>query len=115
MSEEKELKRIVRKHINVLQAEVIKKHLNSKYSKWKLKIAGLLRIAVADKHQYLFRISYKGSTRLKINDIVATPNGELFGVMKEENRIALIASSIAYDYKPNVHGKLFIVEKSKVK
>lgn len=108
-------KKVQRKFINVQKAEVVKKHLNSKYKKWQLKIAKWIGVEVSDTYQYLFRIAYKGSARLKVNDVVATLDGEVFAVMREENRIAMIASSIGYTKKPTVRGKLYIIEKPKNK
>lgn len=106
-------KKVQRKFVTIKNSELLKTHLNTKYKKWQLKIAKWIGVEVADTYQYSFRIDYVGSARLKVNDVVSTQDGELFGVMREQNRIAVLASSIAYVNKPVMRGKLYIIEKPK--
>jgi len=108
-------KKVQRKFVGIQQTEMLTRHKNSRYKKWQLKICKWIKVEPADTYQYSYRITYKGSTRLKPNDVVSTENGELFMVMMEQNRIAVIASSISYVNKPVVRGKLFIIEKPKTK
>ena len=108
--------KLVRKFVIIQKSEVVKKHLNTKYKSWQLKLCKLIGVEPADAYQYAFRISYKSSNaRLRVNDVVSTEDGEIFGVMREENRIAMLASSEAYIHKPKMYGKLFIIEKPKNK
>jgi len=84
----------------------------SKYSKFKLLIAKIFRLEVKDLSQYLFRISYyKGS--LKANDIVCNMDGIVFLVYKSQNGVAMIVSKDFLSSKPNVRGKLIIIDKLK--
>ena len=104
---------MLKKFVTVGKAEVVKKHLKSKYKKWQLNIAKWIKVDVADTHQYAMRITYKGGTSLKINDIVSNEDGDLFMVIRSELNIAILASSEAYSYKPKMYGKLYIIPKPK--
>lgn len=105
-------KKVTRKHVTILQSEVIeKRNVKSRHSKVKLWIANLLKFELVDNFQYVYRFSYKGAVRLKINDIVTNEQGVVFVVVREVNRMAMIVSQDHLISKPKVYGKLIILDK----
>ncbi len=107
--------KIVRKRISIQSAEQTEKKAVSKYKKWQLWIAKIIKIDLADNYQYLFRIDYKGNTRLRQNDIVCNSDGVVFLVLKENNRMAILVSQDAFPDKPKMFGSLVIISNLKTK
>lgn len=101
--------KVVRKHVSIQSAEQTEKRVISKYKKWQLWIAKKIKVEVADNYQYLFNIDYKGTTRLKRNDILCNSDGVIFVVLREQNRLAVLVSRDATINKPKMHGSLFII------
>lgn len=107
----KELKKVHKRFVTISQSEVIKKNLDTKYSKWQLRIAKMIKVEVADAYLYCFRINYKGNFKLKLNDVIINESGQIFAVLKELNRVAMVVSYDATTEKPLMYGKLVIVQK----
>lgn len=107
----KELKKVHKTFVTISQSEVVKKNLDTKYSKWQLRIAKMIKVEVADAYQYCFRINYKGNFKLKANDIIVNESGQIFAVLKELNRVAMVVSHDAFTEKPLMYGKLVIVQR----
>lgn len=108
-------KRVKRKHVQILESEMVEKMLVTKYKKWQLFLAKLIKVEVNDAYTYLYRIRYKGSVKLKKNDVVFNSEQVLFGVLQENNRFAMISTAEAFVRRPKVYGNLTILEKSKSK
>ena len=105
-------KKVSRKHVSITNSELIKKRVaKSKHSKFVLWVAGLFNLELKDQYQFLYRVSYKGGTKLKPNDIVCNSDGVVFVVVKEQNRLAMIVSKDFFGEKPNVRGKLILLDK----
>ena len=105
-------KKVQRKHVLITNSELVKKRIAvSKYNKFQLWIAKVFKLELKDRYQYLYRIAYKGTTRLKNNDIVCNTDGVIFVVVKEESRLAMIVSKDFFGEKPSVRGKLIIIDK----
>lgn len=102
--------KVIRKFVSIQDSEVTEKKVVSKYKKWQLKAAKWIGVEVADNHQYLFRIDYKGNVRLKPNDIVVNEQGLFFLVPRESNRLAMLISKDALPEKPKMYGKLYIID-----
>lgn len=109
MGNVKPLKKVAKKFVTISNSESIEKKPKSKYKKWQLWISKKIGVTPADNYQYLFRVSYKGTHRLKVNDIVVNQSGQLFAVLRESNRFAMIVSHEGHSEKPLMHGKLVIV------
>ena len=107
--------KIVRKRISVQASQMTEKKAVSKYKKWQLWIAKKIKVDLADNYQYLFRIDYKGTVRLKPNDIVCNSDGVIFLVLKENNRMAMLVSQDAFPDKPKMFGSLTIISNLKNK
>lgn len=107
--------KVIRKHVSVQASEMTEKRVISKYKKWQLWIAKIININVADNHQYLFRIDYKGAVRLRPNDIVCNSDGVIFLIIKENNRMAMLVSQDAFPDKPKMFGTLTIISNLKSK
>tara|TARA_Y100000593_G_scaffold95011_1_gene198200 strand:+ start:7468 stop:7803 length:336 start_codon:yes stop_codon:yes gene_type:complete len=109
---DKQPKKVVRKHVKVKQYETVKKNLaKSRYNKFQLWIAKLFKLELLDTYQYLFRVEYFGSTRLNVNDIVFNSTGQIFVVIREQNRLAMLVSKDSWAEKPNMYGTLTILDK----
>ena len=107
-------KKVTYKSVVVTKSEVTEKRTEkSKYNKFQLYVARLLNLVLAEQHQYLFRIAYKGTSRLKVNDIVTTPEGVIFVVVKSNNGLAMVVSKDHYPQKPTLRGKLTIIQNLK--
>ena len=104
-------KKVIRKHVLIQSSEQTERRVVSKYNKFQLLMAKILRVELADNYQYVFRLDYKGTVRLKPNDIICNDNGIIFLVMRETNRIAMLVSKDAYQEKPKMWGKLTIIDK----
>ena len=103
-------KKVIRDRVSILNSELTKKNLTiSDHPKWKLLIIKWLNVEVRDKHQYLFRISYNGSAKLRANDVVANSEGVIFLVIQEANRVAMIVSKDSFYDKPKVYGSLTVI------
>lgn len=106
-------KKINRKNIYILKYELEKKRiLSNEKKKWKSQVAKFLKLEIQEKYQYLYRVNYKGSARLKSRDIICNSEGVLFAVVQEQNRRARIVTIDTYAQKPIMHGKFIIVEKA---
>lgn len=104
-------KKVNYKHVLVTQSEVTEKRVaESKYNKFQLWMARRLKIVIKDQHQYLFRVSYKGTARLKNNDIVCTADGIILVVLKQNSGIAMLVTKDHFSEKPSVRGKLTIID-----
>ena len=102
--------KVVRAKVSILNSELTKKNLTvSDHPKWKLLIIKWLNVQVRDKYQYLFRISYNGSSKLRANDVVANSEGAVFLVIQEANRVAMIVSKDSFYDKPKVYGSLTVI------
>ena len=107
-------KKIIRKTVSVSKSEILEKHLKSKYNKFQRFVSKhILRVHLADAYEFLFRVQYKGSAKLKVNDIVVNSQGVMFAVLREENRIALIVSMGSFVKEPYIKGTITIMEKIK--
>ncbi len=107
--------KVIRKHVSVQASEMTEKQVISKYKKWQLWIAKIIKVDLADNYQYLFRIDYKGNARLRTNDIVCNSDGVIFLVIKENNRMAILVSQKAFPDKPKMFGTLTIISNLKNK
>lgn len=103
--------KVTRKRVSIKTSQVTKKNLVSKYNKFQLWVAWLIRVQLADRYNYLFRIDYKGMTRLRPNDVVVNSEGVIFLVIQESNRLAMLVTKDAYMEKPKMYGTLTILEK----
>lgn len=103
-----------RKVINVQKVQILQTERVSRYKKWQLKICKWIKVEPADNYTYLVRIQYSGAHSIKphINNIIINTEGTLFTVIKESNRIAVIASLGALPNRPNLYGSFFIHESS---
>jgi len=102
--------KVVRERVSILNSELTKKNLTvSDHPKWKLMIIKWLDVQVRDKYQYLFRISYNGTARLRANDVVTNSDGAVFLVIQEANRVAMIVSKDSFYDKPKVYGSLIVI------
>lgn len=109
---QKKTNKVNRKYVEIVNSNLEKKRLMSKYSKFQQWISKRFKLELADTYQYLFRIQYKGRVRLKVGDAVVNSQGVIFSVVMESNRLAMLASIDNYMEKPVVRGKLTILEKS---
>jgi len=108
-------KKVNRKTITVLESNLIRSVLVSKYKKWQQKLAKILKVRLADAYERGYKIRYKGSTRLKNGDVLFNSEQVLFYVAQEHNRTAIIVTAEATVTKPSVRGTLTILEKPKEK
>jgi hypothetical protein len=107
----KKTKKVVRKKVKVKQYEMTKRHMDaSKYNKFQLWAAKLLKLDLMDAYKYVFRIEYYGSTKLRTKDIIVNEQGVVFTVLKEQNRVALIVTPYSCLEKPTLYGDLVIFE-----
>lgn len=102
--------KVVRRHVAIRQSNLVEKELHTKYNKLQLFIAKTFKLNLLDAYQYLYRVEYYGTSRLKANDIVVNSQGVVFVVLKESNRLAMIVSKDSYTEKPKVYGSLTLLE-----
>lgn len=96
------------KPIQVLKSNLMEQQLNSKYNAFQRRVAKILGVELADTYQYLFRFSYKGSTNLKVNDIVYNSENLAFVVLKVALRMAVVVSVASYVKRPLMRGTLLV-------
>lgn len=103
MVKKREIKQVTNKSVKVRNFELVEKEPVFDIPKWKLRVAKLFSIPVAKKFRYAFRINYYGKERLKISDLITDEKGNIYTVLKEMNRLALILSYKPMDHKPNLN------------
>lgn len=101
------------KNVSMQQNNLVKTELVSRYKKWQLKICKWIKVQPSDAYRYMYRVTYKGNARLKVDDVVTNEQGVIFYVLKEENRIAVLSSYQPLLRRPQMVGKLFIQIKPK--
>lgn len=101
------------KFVTIQNRELVKREATKPVSKIKSLLCKVIGVEPREKYQYLFRIQYKGSARLKVNDVVMNEQEALFVVIREENRMAMVVSYENYSQKPAMYGKLIIVTAEK--
>jgi hypothetical protein len=94
--------------ITVLQANLIEKQRNSKYNAFQRRVCKIIRVEPADTYQYLFKVSYKGSTHVKVNDIIYNSENLAFVVIKTSLRLLVIVSVASYVKQPIMKGTLMV-------
>ncbi|QQV91534.1 hypothetical protein M1M25_gp096 [Tenacibaculum phage Gundel_1] len=113
MEKKKEVKQVTNKSVKVRSFEVIEKEPIFDVPKWKLRIAKIFKIPVSKKFRYAFKINYYGSERLKPSDVITDEKGNIYTVLKEMNRMAMILTYKPMDHKPNLNCTLKIQGREK--
>lgn len=91
--------------------EITSKQLKSKYPKWKLFLAKKLGLDLKDNYSFLFRVQYHGSSKLLPDDLVVNEQGVYFVVLKEHNRLAMLATLDPLPVPPTLYGKIAVIKK----
>ncbi len=102
MEKKEEVKKVINKGVKVRSFEVIKKEPIFDTPKWKLKIAKIFNIPVARKYRYAVKVDYYGSAKLRPSDVLTDQSGNIYTVLKDLNRIAMILSYKPMDSIPNI-------------
>ena len=103
------------KPIRILKSNLVEKQLNTKYSKWQLKLSKWIGVTPADNYQYLFKASYKGSVNVKNNDILYNSENLPFICIKASLGLMMLVSVNAYNTKPLMRGTLTVFQEKDIK
>ncbi|WP_439132965.1 hypothetical protein [Polaribacter sp.] len=102
------VKKVTGKKISVRKADVIRREKFLGYNKFQLFICKLIRVRPAFHYTYIFNINYTGSHNLQIKDVLTDSDGNIYTVLKNLNRVAVIASYTKFQDKPNILGSMNI-------
>lgn len=91
--------------------EITSRKKKTKYPKYKLWLAKTMGLDLKDNYEYLVRIQYYGSKRLEVDDIVISEQGVYFVVLKEHNRLAMLATMDLLTNPPVLHGRIAVFKK----
>ena len=108
MEKKKEIKQVINKSVSVRNFENVEKQPVFNLPKWKIIIANIFNIPIAKNYRYAVKVNYYGSVKLKPRDVVTDSSNNVYTVMKELNRVALLLSYTVMDSRPNLNGKLKI-------
>lgn len=103
-----QVKKIEGKKVSIRSVDFVKKQKIKGYNKFQLFLCKIIMVRPAIHYVFFFNINYYGRNNLQVKDVLTDSEGNIYTVINNINRVALIASYTKFQDKPNIGGFLNI-------
>lgn len=109
---ENTVKKLDNHQVKIKEFQIVKTNLINPLKGFKAWVCKKLNIIPQLQYRYSIRISYYGTKRLMPNDVVTDSSGNIYTVLKEQNRMALLMNYQPMIGNPPLYGVLTIEGRS---
>ena len=102
------IKRMGQNTIKIKGHEILRKVPVDKRNKIVKFFHWLFSFTPALKYRYQIKLKYYGHMKLRPKDVLTDQSGNIYTVIDEQNRVALLVSYTPMTDKPPIHGRLYL-------